>query len=99
MAGLLPPIRYWVVDEAHGAEAEARRAFSLELAAEDLLRIAQRVSADESSRNVFVRAERRVVVAGKRRGRRHAVLCAHRARRARQDALFARGGGRFLAPS
>ena len=27
--GLLPPIRYWVVDEAHGAEAEARRAFSL----------------------------------------------------------------------
>ena len=56
--GLLPPIRYWVVDEAHGAEAEARRAFSLELAAEDLTRIAQRVSADESSRNVFVRAER-----------------------------------------
>ena len=66
--GLLPPIRYWVVDEAHGAEAEARRAFSLELAAEDLLRIAQRVSADESSRNVFVRAERRVVVPGKEDG-------------------------------
>ena len=66
--GLLPPIRYWVVDEAHGAEAEARRAFSLELAAEDLLRIAQRVSADESSRNVFVRAERRVVAPGKAAG-------------------------------
>lgn len=61
--GLLPPIRYWVVDEAHGAEAEARRAFSLELAAEDLTRIAQRVSADESSRNVFVRAERQAVAA------------------------------------
>lgn len=59
--GLLPPIRYWVVDEAHGAEAEARRAFSLALSAEDILRLATRVSADESSRNVFVRAERRVV--------------------------------------
>ena len=32
--GLLPPIRYWVVDEAHSAESEARRAFSLELAEE-----------------------------------------------------------------
>ena len=59
--GLLPPIRYWVVDEAHGAENEARRAFSLSLAAEDILRLATRVSADEASRNVFVRAERRVV--------------------------------------
>lgn len=60
--GLLPPIRYWVVDEAHGAEAEARRAFSLKLSAEDIVRLASRVEADESSRNVFVRAERRVVV-------------------------------------
>ncbi len=59
--GLLPPIRYWVVDEAHGAEAEARRAFSLALSAEDILRLLSRVSADEQSRNVFVRAERRVV--------------------------------------
>ena len=59
--GLLPPIRYWVVDEAHGAEAEARRAFSLTLSAEDILRLVTRVSAEESSRNVFLRAERRVV--------------------------------------
>ncbi len=59
--GLLPPIRYWVVDEAHGAEAEARRAFSLSLSAEDILRLTTRVSADEASRNVFLRAERRVV--------------------------------------
>ena len=63
--GLLPPIRYWVVDEAHGAEAEARRAFSLTLSAEDILRLATRVSADDASRNVFIRAERRVVVSEK----------------------------------
>lgn len=60
--GLLPPIKYWVVDEAHGAENEARRAFSLELSADDLNSLAQRVSAEESTRNVFVRAERNVVV-------------------------------------
>ena len=46
--GLLPPIRYWVVDEAHGAEAEARRAFSLALSAEDILRLTTRLSADLS---------------------------------------------------
>lgn len=59
--GLLPPVRYWVVDEAHGAEAEARRAFSVGLAAEELLRLATQVSADEAYRNPFVRAERTVV--------------------------------------
>ena len=45
--GLLPPIRYWVVDEAHSAESEARRAFSLELAEEDILSLARRVHADD----------------------------------------------------
>lgn len=60
--GLLPPIRYWVVDEAHGAESEARRAFSLSLAAEDLIRLGTRVASEEASRNAFIRAERRVVV-------------------------------------
>lgn len=66
--GLLPPIRYWVVDEAHGAEAEARRAFSLSLSADDITRLANRVGADEASRNVFVRAERRVVIPGMEEG-------------------------------
>lgn len=66
--GLLPPIRYWVVDEAHGAETEARRAFSLSLSAEDIVRLANRVGADEASRNVFVRAERRVVIPGMEEG-------------------------------
>ena len=56
--GLLPPIRYWVVDEAHGAESEARRALSLELAAENIRLLAARVAAAESARNVFTRAER-----------------------------------------
>lgn len=60
--GLLPPIRYWVVDEAHGAENEARRAFSVSLEAESLLRSAMRAGGDDSSRNVFTGAERRVVV-------------------------------------
>ena len=56
--GLLPPIRYWVVDEAHGAEDEARRAFSCELDADEIMRIATRVSTADASRNVFLRAER-----------------------------------------
>ncbi len=57
--GLLPPIRYWILDEAHGAEAEARKAFSLEIGAEDLLRSVSR-TASESPRNVFARAERKL---------------------------------------
>lgn len=62
--GLLPPIRYWVVDEAHGAENEARRAFSRELSEEDILSLVRRVASEESRRNVFVRAERTVVMPG-----------------------------------
>ena len=57
--GLLPPVRYWVVDEAHGTEDEARRAFSLTIAADEVHRLARRVAADEVSQNVFIRAERR----------------------------------------
>ena len=60
--GLLPPIRYWAIDEAHGAETEARRAFSVELNAESILRDARRVAADDARRNVFAHAERRVVL-------------------------------------
>ncbi|WP_139651400.1 helicase C-terminal domain-containing protein [Raoultibacter phocaeensis] len=58
--GLLPPIRYWVVDEAHGAESEARKAFSVNLAADEIMRTAARVAADDVSRNVFIRTERRL---------------------------------------
>ncbi|MDR0515282.1 MAG: DNA polymerase III subunit epsilon [Coriobacteriaceae bacterium] len=55
---LLPPIRYWVIDEAHGAEAEARDAFSLVLSGDETLRLARRVASSEAAHNVFVRAER-----------------------------------------
>ena len=57
--GLLPPIRHWVVDEAHGAEQEARNAFSQKLSSEDLLTIAHKVSAGEG-KNVFARVQQRM---------------------------------------
>ena len=55
---LLPPVRYWAVDEAHGAEDEVRKAFSMSLVAEEMKSLATRVSSVEASRNAFVRAER-----------------------------------------
>lgn len=58
--GLLPPVRYWIVDEAHGAEGEARRAFSRELDCDEIERLANRVSTVEPSRNIFLRAERQL---------------------------------------
>ncbi|MCR5582461.1 MAG: DNA polymerase III subunit epsilon [Eggerthellaceae bacterium] len=58
--GLLPAIRYWVVDEAHGAESEARRAFSCKIDVEEIRTIVSRVSSEDVSRNVFLRAERRL---------------------------------------
>ena len=59
--GLLPPLRYWVVDEAHNAEDEARRAFSIGLDAAEIRSLANRVSAIEPTRNIFTRAERQLV--------------------------------------
>ena len=56
--GLLPPIRYWIVDEAHSTEAEARSAFAATLDSEELSRLADRVGATAGSRNVFTRVER-----------------------------------------
>ena len=56
---LLPPTRFWVVDEAHGAEAEARRALSVKLDAAEMVRLANRLSSGEAKRNPFVRAARR----------------------------------------
>ena len=57
--GLLPPIRYWVVDEAHGAEEEGRRAFSVEVSSETLEHIARKVASEKPSVNMFLRVERR----------------------------------------
>lgn len=55
---LLPPIRHWIVDEAHGAEAEARKAFSFEIDTESLARLQTRVAGEEASKNALVRASR-----------------------------------------
>lgn len=55
---LMPPVRYWIVDEAHSAEAEARRAFSFELSAEKLKQLAVKASGNESARGVFARVAR-----------------------------------------
>ncbi len=45
---LLPPTRYWVVDEAHGAEAEARRALAVKLDAAEIVRLANRLAATDA---------------------------------------------------
>ncbi len=54
--GLLPPIRYWIIDEAHGIESEARRAFSSNVAARMLLDFSRNFESDSAKFNVFVRA-------------------------------------------
>lgn len=54
--GLLPAVRYWIVDEAHGAENEARRALSPSLSADAMMRLAQKVGRAEG-RSVFTRIE------------------------------------------
>lgn len=57
---LLPPIRYWVVDEAHGAEEEARRALSMDVSIDTLARLSRRANSDDPSTNVFLAAARKV---------------------------------------
>ena len=56
--GLLPPIRHWVIDEAHATENEARAAFAETIDSEELLRMAARMSHAAGGRSVFKRAER-----------------------------------------
>lgn len=60
--GLLPPIRYWVVDEAHNAEDEARRAFSTSLSSETVKRLIRTLTSDSSRYNPLIRAEREQVI-------------------------------------
>ncbi|MDO4442667.1 MAG: helicase C-terminal domain-containing protein [Slackia sp.] len=57
--GLLPEARFWVVDEAHGAESEARRALAVKLDASEMVRLANRLASQDAKRNPFVRLERR----------------------------------------
>ena len=56
--GLLPPVRHWIVDEAHSTEDEARSAFAQTVDSEALLRLAGRVAESAGARNVFTRAEK-----------------------------------------
>ncbi len=92
--GLLPPVRYWIVDEAHGAESEARRAFSLSLAADKIGKLAQRTASEESSRNVFARAERRVVAVQREENATLFFALSGKARRA--GSAFAQMADEFL---
>lgn len=60
--GLLPPVRYWVIDEAHGAESEARRAFSIEVSSDEIQSLIRKLTSDSAKTNVLIRAERTSVV-------------------------------------
>lgn len=93
--GLLPPIRYWVIDEAHGTEEEARKAFSIALAAEDIMRLARAFESDEASRNMIVRAERRAVSHGSENGETLLYALTGKARAAGKD--FAASSAAFCA--
>ena len=56
--GLLPPVRHWIIDEAHSTEDEARNAFAQTMDSEALLRLAGRVAESAGAKNVFARAEK-----------------------------------------
>jgi ATP-dependent DNA helicase DinG len=47
-----------VVDEAHGAEAEARRAFSTTISSESIQSMVRRLASTDAKSNVFLRAQR-----------------------------------------
>ena len=61
--GLLPPVRHWIVDEAHSAETEARQAFAQCVDSEALGRLADHVSDTSGGRNLFTRTEHAVAKA------------------------------------
>lgn len=44
---ILPPIRVWAVDEAHGIEAEARRQWAIEVSAEEVRTLFERLGNDK----------------------------------------------------
>ncbi len=44
---ILPPIRHWVIDEAHSFDAEARRQWALEVSCEDVQNALQRLGSPE----------------------------------------------------
>lgn len=58
--GILPPIRHWIVDEAHGVEGEARRQLSSSISSRDLEVTLGRIANPKSgiAANVRKRADR-----------------------------------------
>lgn len=61
--GLLPPVRHWIIDEAHSTEDEARNAFAQSVDSDALLRLAGRVAESAGARNVFAHAEKAISAA------------------------------------
>jgi ATP-dependent DNA helicase DinG len=61
---LLPKARFWVVDEAHGAENEARKALSTTVEAAEVLRLSRRLETDDPRRNPIERVKRRAPMDG-----------------------------------
>lgn len=53
--GILPPIRHWIVDEAHGVEGEARRQLSCGISSRDLEHELGRIGNPKSSITARVR--------------------------------------------
>lgn len=53
--GILPPIRHWVVDEAHATEGEARKQLSQTLSAYDLEHLIIRLSSSKSGLMAAIR--------------------------------------------
>ena len=53
--GILPPIRHWIIDEAHSVESEARRQLSHSISARDLEHALARLSNQKSGLTAQVR--------------------------------------------
>ena len=62
--GILPPVRHWVIDEAHGAEGEARRQLSHSISARELEFTLRRLTSARSGVVARVRAKAPTVDGG-----------------------------------
>ena len=62
--GILPPIRHWVVDEAHGAEGEARKQLSHSFSASELEGVLRRIGGARAGVVATVRAKAATVEGG-----------------------------------
>lgn len=53
--GILPPVRHWVVDEAHSVESEARRQLSPGISADDMNHVIDRLTGPRGALGALVR--------------------------------------------